>query len=381
MKDISSKGQWINTVNNASNTMLIHHASGSMMAVLQEMQDNGNCPHDEALQYLFFLLSKMALNTLVLSFWLQSITKSFIGILSISMYLVDLLMICTISWIYSFRENLEAHKFLCFSLSHSSTVYSVLPLPVLLAGALDYAAHRHLVVSWDSPGRTAGRCIVVLLMWALACCYSYMYTSAELLTIQYKEEMQALVCPVQDSTVVSYFNLNLFIAAGAILLLYCRGVPRWARLANKLSSKRGWLLAPKSDLAFFNTPQKLKEGTTEDPRMDQDRQDLPPLFVSLTLCFILNWTPYLLMSVTCDLLGFAVPAYATVNLLWTACANSLLAGVAFWYSSDDLRPFCKLPDDICTWSFYWHLSKENYPASKMCHNRLSTLSEKLLYQL
>uniref|UniRef100_A0AAR2KMJ3 G-protein coupled receptors family 1 profile domain-containing protein n=1 Tax=Pygocentrus nattereri TaxID=42514 RepID=A0AAR2KMJ3_PYGNA len=266
------------------------------------------------------------------------ITKSFIGILSISMYLVDLLMICTISWIYSFRENLEAHKFLCFSLSHSSTVYSVLPLPVLLAGALDYAAHRHLVVSWDSPGRTAGRCIVVLLMWALACCYSYMYTSAELLTIQYKEEMQALVCPVQDSTVVSYFNLNLFIAAGAILLLYCRGVPRWARLANKLSSKRGWLL---------------------------DRQDLPPLFVSLTLCFILNWTPYLLMSVTCDLLGFAVPAYATVNLLWTACANSLLAGVAFWYSSDDLRPFCKLPDDICTWSFYWHLSKENYPASKI----------------
>lgn len=357
--------------------MLVHHSPGSMMAVLQEMEDNGNCIHDETLQYLFLLLSKVALNTLVLSFWLQSITQSFLGLLSISMFLADLLLIGIISWIWLFKENIHAHIALCFSLSHGSAVYSFLPLPVLLAGTLDYAAHRHSDIGQYAPARTAGRCAVVLLMWTLAFTHSFWNTNAELLTIQYKEGMKALVCPVQDSAVVSYFNLNLCIVLSAILLLHCRGVPHWVCLASRLSRKRAWPLVPKSDLAFSN---KLKEGTAEETRAVDDRLGHPSLFVSLTLCFALNWTPYLMMCVACDLLGFAVPAYATVNLLWTACVNSLLAGMTFWYNSDELGPFCKLPDDICLWSFYWHLSRENsqWLTSKK-HNRLITLSERLLH--
>ncbi|XP_066500740.1 probable G-protein coupled receptor 160 [Hoplias malabaricus] len=359
--------------------MLIHHYPGTMMAVLEEMEDNGSCTHDETVQYLFLLLSKMALNTLVLSFWLRSVTQSFLGILSISVYIADLLLIFTIAWIWCFKEN--THMFMCLSLSHASTVYSMLPLPVLLVGMLDYAAHRHTEDNRDSTGRTAGRCVTVLLIWTLACFYSYWYNDSKLLVIQYKEGVEALVCPVQDSVVVSYFSLNLAVVASAVLLLYCRGVPRWVSLANKLSRKRSFPYVPKSDLKFSKKPQKLKDWTVEELHRDHHVQGLPPLFVSLTLCFVLNWTPYLLMSIICDLLGFAAPAYATVNLLWTACANSLLAGLTFWYRCDELGLSYKLPDDICAWSFYWHLSKESLTTSKKQYNRINTLSERLLYQL
>ncbi|KAG9270305.1 putative G-protein coupled receptor 160 [Astyanax mexicanus] len=362
--------------------MLLHHSTGSMIAVLQEMEENGTCTHNETLQYLFLMLSKVALNTLVLSFWLRSITRSFLGIFSISIYLADLVLIGCISWIWWFRENLDIHKSMCFTLAHSSSVYSMLPLPVLLVGTLDYAYVRHMAVPQNSPSRTASHCMAVVLVWTLACFYSLWYTNSELLTIQYNEEINALVCPVHGSAVVSYFNFSLSIVASAVLLLHCRGISHWVRLVNKLNSRKSWPFTPRSDIAFSNMAEKLKERTAGELCTDDDQQSRPPLLVSLTLCFVFNWTPYLIMSVACDLLGFAVPAYATVNLLWMACANSLITGLAFWYSSDELGPFCKLPDDICAWSFYWHLSKEDcqWSTSKK-HNRLSICSERLLHQV
>uniref|UniRef100_A0A4W4GX99 Si:dkeyp-100a1.6 n=1 Tax=Electrophorus electricus TaxID=8005 RepID=A0A4W4GX99_ELEEL len=280
--------------------------------------------------YFFLLLSKVALNTLVLSFWLRSITKSMLGIYSISMYVVDLLLVCSISWAWWFRENLGTHVSVCFTLSHGSAVYSVLPLPVLAAGAIDYAARRHPEASQCSVARAAGHCGVVLMLWVLACSYSYCYTDTELLMVDYKEGAKALVCPVQASIVVSFFSLNLSLAVGFILLNQA--------LSAKLETLE---VGP------------IKEAPVAAVKVDQQ----PPLFVSLTLCFALNWTPYLLMSMACDTLGFTVPAYATVNLLWSACANSLLEGMVIWYSSTDNTPPYKSSDDICEWSIYWLLSK------------------------
>uniref|UniRef100_A0A4W4GXA2 Si:dkeyp-100a1.6 n=1 Tax=Electrophorus electricus TaxID=8005 RepID=A0A4W4GXA2_ELEEL len=278
--------------------------------------------------YFFLLLSKVALNTLVLSFWLRSITKSMLGIYSISMYVVDLLLVCSISWAWWFRENLGTHVSVCFTLSHGSAVYSVLPLPVLAAGAIDYAARRHPEASQCSVARAAGHCGVVLMLWVLACSYSYCYTDTELLMVDYKEGAKALVCPVQASIVVSFFSLNLSLAVGFILLLYYRGLPHWVDQASKLSSQRAWILVPRSNQALSAKLETLEVGPIKEAPVAAVKVDQqPPLFVSLTLCFALNWTPYLLMSMACDTLGFTVPAYATVNLLWSACANSLLEGM------------------------------------------------------
>ncbi|KAM9476343.1 putative G-protein coupled receptor 160 [Clarias gariepinus] len=335
--------------------MLVHHSTEIMMAVLQE--ENGNCIHDATLQYLILLFAKVALNTLVLSFWLRSIPKTLLGVCSISIYIADLLLICFISWAWLFRQNPVTHEFVCFSLSHSSTVYSLLPLPVLLAGALDCLLQQHMGFGYKSVGRTAVHCVAMVLMWMLAIFYSSCYSKTDLLTIEYKQGVKSLVCPVQGSSEVSYFSLTLFVIVGFALLSHCRKLPRWVCQANKLD-KQGTSSLSISDLAFSKNLEKLELGAMTETRMI-NQQDHPPLVISLVICFAANWTPYLLMSIVCDLLGFAVPAYASVNLLWTACANSLLVGVAFWYRSTKHGPFCTLPDDICPWSFYWYLSSEN----------------------
>lgn len=338
-----------------ADAMLVHYSPGSMMAVLQE--EDENCTHDTTLQYLLLILSKVALNTLVLSFWLRSIPKTFLGICSISIYLADLLLICSIFWAWMFLQSHGTHEVVCFSLSHSSTVYSLLPLPVLLTGALDCLVNQHAGFGQRSLKRTAVHCVVVLLMWTLACLYSSWYTNTEVLSIQYKEEVRALVCSVRGSTAVSQFSLYLLVVVGVVLLFHCRKLPRWVRLANRMAKQQPGSLSI-SDLAFSKNLEQLESGAVAETHVDK-QQDRPPLAISLVLCFALNWTPYLLMSVVCDFLGFAVPSYASVNLLWTACANSLLVGVAFWYRSNKHGPFCTLPDDICPWSFYWYLSMEN----------------------
>lgn len=335
--------------------MFVYYSPGSMMAVLQEENENGT--YDATLQYLVLLLFKLVLNTLVLSFWLRSILKTLLGICSISICLADLLLISSICWAWMFQRNHGIHEIMCFILSYSSTIYSLLPLPVLLAGALDCVIQQHMGFGQTSPGRTAVHCAVVFLMWTLACFYSSCYTNTELLTIQYKEGVRALVCPVQGSMAVSHFSLHLFIIVSFVLLFHFRKLPRWVLLAHKLAKQTTGSLS-QSDLASSRTLEKLESGAIEETDIF-NQQDRPPLIISLVLGFALNWTPYLLISVACDFLGFAVTAYASVNLLWTACANSILVGVAFWYRSNKNGPFCTLPDDICPWSFYWYLSKEN----------------------
>lgn len=339
----------------AAVTNLEHYSPGSMMAVLQEEDDI--CTHDTTLQYMLLLLSKVALNTLVLSFWLKSISKTLIGVCGISIYLADLLLVSSVSWAWLFLQNHGTHEVVCFSLSHSSTVYSVLPLPILLAGALDCLIHKDVACSQKSLKRTAVNCGVMLLMWMVACFYSYHYTNTELLSIQYKEGVTTLVCSVQESVAVSQFCLNLFLVVGFMLLFNCKKLPRWICLAHKQANQRAESLCM-SDLAFSRNLEKLESGAFEETYVD-NKQDHPPVIINLTLCFALNWIPYLLTCVVCDLLGFAVPAYASVNLLWTACANSLLVGVAYWCRSNKHGAFCTPPDDICPWSFYWNLSMKN----------------------
>lgn len=58
------------------------------------------------------------------------------------------------------------------------------------------------------------------------------------------------------------------------------------------------------------------------------------LYVSLTFGFSKTCASYLVMCIACELLGLAVPAYISINLLWLECANSVLVGLVFWLKSD-----------------------------------------------
>ncbi|XP_018949173.1 probable G-protein coupled receptor 160 [Cyprinus carpio] len=319
-----------------------HTSSAIMMAVIWSPGINENFLHDETLQYLLILCSKVALNTFVLTFWRHSILKSLLGLCSVSMYVADLLLVSAVTSAWLFKEHLPTSTSMCFILAHGSTVYALLPLPILIAGAFDYASYPYLNVNSSSQRRAVSYCIVVVLMWTLACGYTYNYTDTQPMEI-YKDNMRVLVCRVHGSSVVFQFSMHLSIAVVLILLIYFKKMIGWIRRANKLAEK---------DQNFLYS-QVGGCGNSEI------QESSPPLFVSLTLGFALNWMPYLLMCLVCALVGFVVPAYASVNLLWMACANSVLAGIAFWFRSDGSGPLGKFPDDTCLWNIYWHLSKGN----------------------
>ncbi len=117
--------------------MLTQHTSSAiMMAIVWSRGVNENFPHDETLQYLLILFSKVALNTFVLSFWRHSILKSLLGLCSISMYVADVLLVSAVTGAWLFKEHLPTSTSMCFILAHGSAVYALLPLPILVAGRL-----------------------------------------------------------------------------------------------------------------------------------------------------------------------------------------------------------------------------------------------------
>ncbi|XP_043103472.1 probable G-protein coupled receptor 160 [Puntigrus tetrazona] len=322
-----------------------HIPSEVMMAIVWSSGVNENFPQDETLQYLLILCSKVALNTFVLSFWRHSILKSLLGLCSVSMYVADMLLVSAVTGAWLFKELLSTSTSMCFILAHGSAVYALLPLPILIAGALDYISYPHLDVRSSSWRRLVCYCTLVVLLWASACCYTYIYTDTQPIEI-HKDYERVLVCRVHGSTVVFQFSLQISIAVGLILLFYSKKTVGWIRRATAFAQE-------KDQHCPYN--QEGEGGSFEI------QESSPPLFVSLTLGFALNWIPYLLMCLLCSFLGFMVPAYASVNLLWMACANSVLVGIAFWFRGASTGPLRKFPDDTCSWNIYWQMSKRTTP--------------------
>ncbi|XP_057182813.1 probable G-protein coupled receptor 160 [Triplophysa rosa] len=307
-----------------------------MMGVLSSPGSSGKSCHDETLQYLMILCSKVTLNTLVLFFWTSSIHRSLLGLFSISMHAADVMLASSVLYVWLFRESTSSS--MCFILAHASTVYAILPLPILVAAALDYATYLLPEAGRRRQCRTVVYCITAALLWASACMCSYRYTDAH--PIEIHKDVKILVCRVHGATVVSHFCAELSVAVAVVLLLHQKKLIGWIRRANQMS-----------DCAVLEKGRYVSYGPLGE------RGDSPSLFVGLTLGFAVTWMPYLFICVACDLVGLVVPAYASVNLLWMACVNSALAGAALWCRSDGTGPFFNVPDDICLWNVYWHLSK------------------------
>lgn len=98
------------------------------------------------------------------------------------------------------------------------------------------------------------------------------------------------------------------------------------------------------------------------------------LYVSLTFGFSKTCASYLVMCIACELLGLVVPAYIGVSLLRFERANSLLVGLVFWLKSDWLGPYSDLPDEICQWQVYWHLSRGDVTDSEKHPKAVFSLS-------
>uniref|UniRef100_A0A3P9J2T8 G-protein coupled receptors family 1 profile domain-containing protein n=1 Tax=Oryzias latipes TaxID=8090 RepID=A0A3P9J2T8_ORYLA len=233
-----------------------------MLAILDQWDISG-CHTDNMSSYCLLFLFKLGLDLVV--FFLCSPKKYtyFLSICSLSIALGDLVItfLMTTIWFLGTERSFVSP---CFILAKASVIYSALPLPMMCLGLLFYCLENTRPSSSTAFLKSFRNVCLTLLVWSVAIVFSIIFVNAEPREMEYETGRRALVCQVEEST---------------------------------------------------NNGENCQKETIW-PR--------PPLWTSLTLGFSTFWMPYLVVSLICQLCGFPVPAYISVNLLWLECTNSLM---------------------------------------------------------
>ena len=336
------------------------------MAVLEEWKgDHGHVVNTS--RYLFLVLFKLGMDTTILYLCWHRLHTFFLNLCGLSIVLADagMLVFMTTAW---FLNPLTSPVSVCFVLAHFSTVFSMLPLPMLCLGLLDYLFHDRCSANHRPVVMLLRNTALALLVWLVAAVYSYETTSSRQKVIEHFGGLKALVCDVQESGMVNVFVISLLIVIICALLPHYTTVPAWYRRASWLSDQRD--KPPhiqKSDLLRSNDCQDTQEDAAAKALVETTGQS-PSLCVSFTLGLASVWLPYIFISAVFVLLGLGIPAYIVVNLLWLECTNSLLVGVVFWLRSAESGQYNRLPDNICMWRTYLHLSRGTH----VCHEDFNT---------
>ncbi|KAM9350656.1 putative G-protein coupled receptor 160 [Symphorus nematophorus] len=327
-----------------------------MLAILEEWEVGSGCQTDNTVKYLSLMLFKLVLDAVVFYLCCRKLYTSFISMCSLSIVLADLVMVFSMASVW-FLGGESCPVSACFLLAHASATYGALPLPMMFLGVMDYCLEDNYHCKQSAFCKFLRNSVLTLLVWMLAVTYSFVSVKAELMELDYVTQIKVLVCEVQECPLITYFTLVLFAAVISSIMPFCSNIPRWVKEADRLSDAREEQENQRSDFLFISTNCTETKSSEEDNYLEETTWLRPPLWLSLTLGFSMFWMPYLAISVACLLFGLGVPAYITVNLLWVECVNSLLIGVVFWAKSNTLGPYSQLPENVCLWHVYWHLSK------------------------
>ncbi|XP_069383481.1 probable G-protein coupled receptor 160 isoform X2 [Paralichthys olivaceus] len=292
-----------------------------MLAILEQWDERSGYKIDNTGKYLSLMLIKLGIDTVVFVLCCRKLYTSFLNMCSLSIVLADLAMVLCMTAVWLLgpeRSPLSP----CFVLAHTAATFEALPLPVIGLGIIDYCIEDACLANKNTFCKFLRNVVMTLLVWMLAVIYSIAYAKVELMELVTVTAVKALVCEEKESMLITYFLLGLFAAVTLTMLPFSTSIPMWVREANRLSELREKHVDQRSDLFTVSPSTETKS-----------------------------------MSVACLVLGFGVPAYITVNLLWIECTNSLLVGVVFWVKSRSLGPYCHLPENVCLWHVFWHLSK------------------------
>uniref|UniRef100_A0A3P8Z757 Uncharacterized protein n=1 Tax=Esox lucius TaxID=8010 RepID=A0A3P8Z757_ESOLU len=303
-------------------SLLGNSRSFNLLANIESWEEGGSSKEENTGRFMVLLLLKVVLDHLFLTMCLHRLHTSFMGVCSLSVILADAVLAFSVAAVW-FLGPTRSPVTVCFLLVHASQMFNMLPLPVLVLGLLDYAFETRYFACRSAPCKALWSCTLTLLLWVLAAVRSWASAVTGLIEVEYEGGRTILGCMVQDSALVQHFCMGVVAAITCVLLLHYRHLNPWLKEANRL----------------LNEWQK------------------PPLYLSMTLGFGTMWASYLLICISSELLGLRIPAYISVNVLWFECTNSLLVGLVFWVKSVWLGTFTDLPDDICQWQDYWHLSR------------------------
>ncbi|KAG7227012.1 hypothetical protein INR49_022358 [Caranx melampygus] len=324
-----------------------------MLAIMEQWEE-GSAHHTvNTDKYLMLLLFKCGLDAVVFYLCCRKLTSSFLSMCSVSIVLADVLVTFYMAAVWS----VGTERFLgscCFLLAHTSATFGALPLPVMFLGLLDYCLEDTSLGKQSTCCKLVRNVFLTLLVWTLAVIYSFSSEKGKLMELDSVTGTKATVCEVEDSSLVPYFELLVFITVLFAVLPFWSRIPRWVKEADRLSDMREEKDNQRSD--FLVSPLTTKTGSSEENYLQE--AVLPPLWLSLTLAFTTIWIPYLVVSAVCLVLGYGVPAYISVNLLWLECTNSLLMGVVFWVKSKWLGPYSHLPDNGFAYLPHGHLQHD-----------------------
>uniref|UniRef100_UPI0037E79E17 probable G-protein coupled receptor 160 n=1 Tax=Semicossyphus pulcher TaxID=241346 RepID=UPI0037E79E17 len=350
-----------------------------MLAIMERWEVGTGCHTDNTEKYLLLMIGKLGLDALVFHLCCQKLYTFFLNMCSLSIVLVDFLFVFLMATVW-FLGPEKSPVSPCFLLANASATYGILPLPIMFLGLFNYCFEDANLGNQSTFCKLLRNAIWTLLVWLIAITYSLHPVKAELMESHDATSSKAVICKVDESTLITIFILVLFIAVINSMLPFWSMIPRWIKEANRLSEAREEQEKERSDLLF--TWDKCKETkSSEQNYLEETSWSRPPLWISLTLGFGLFWMPYLAVSVACLLFGFEVPAYITVNVLWLECTNSLLVGLVFLVNSKMQGPYSRLPEDVCSWHVFWHLSKgtEKQKNSMAMFNPTKEKKKTLLY--
>lgn len=326
-----------------------------MLAIIEQWEGKSGCHTDNNKQYLLLILFKLGLDVAVLYSCCRKLNASFLNMCSLSIVLADMVMaffMVTVCFFGPERSLMPT----CFLLAYASATYAALPLPMMLLGLLDYYLEDTCIGNQRAFCKFLRNVVLTLLVWIVAGIYSVSSVHSELMEVEYMTGTRALGCEVDESILITYFVLAIFAAVIIAMVPFWSKIPQWVQEVDRLSEAREKQGNQKSDLFSTSMPcDETKRG--EENYLEGPLQPRPPLWLSLTLGFSTFWMPYLTVTVACTVFGLGVPAYISVNLLWLECTNSLMVGAIFWAKSKVLGPYSHLPENVCLWHLYWHLSR------------------------
>ncbi|XP_051281437.1 probable G-protein coupled receptor 160 [Dicentrarchus labrax] len=325
-----------------------------MLAIIEQWEVGSECHTDNSEKYLLLILFKLGLDIAVFYLCCWKLSTSFLSMCSLSVIIADAVLAVFFASVWCLGPEMSPVS-ACFLLAHASATYGALPLPMMFLGLLDYCLEDTYLCNQSAICKYLRNAVLILLGWVLAVIYSFESVKDEPILVDITRETMALMCKVEESTLITYFILVLFTVVLCVMMPFWSSIPQWLREADMLAEMREEQENQRSDLFISTqcTETKISEGYYQEETISPR----PPLWLSLMLGFGMFWMPYLAVSVICLVFGFGVPAYITVNLLWLECANSLIMGVVFWAKANTLGPHRNIPKNVCLWHIYWHLSK------------------------
>lgn len=328
------------------------------MAVLEQWEDSGLHTNNNE-KYFWLLLFKLGLDAAVFYACCPKQYTFFLNVSSLSIVVADFLLTFFMGavWLLGTEGSFASA---CLLLGKASAAYGVLPLPMVGLGLIDYCFHDTFLINHTALSKLLKNVILTMLVWTTALIYSlgFFHSEPTRLSYRYMTAIKVLVCKVEESTAITVIILGLFTVTFFMMLPFCSRIPQWVKEADKIYEAREEQAKTTSDLFFTSTWTHAPETNGKEEQLPEKQVwTRPPLWSSLLLGFLIFWMPYLVVTVSCLLCGFAVPAYISVNLLWLECTNSFLVGLIFWLKSNIRGPYIHLPENVCSWQIYWQLSK------------------------